>query len=108
MDAGSGLMSALRLSGKAVLVTGSSQGIGEAVAKRLAQEGADVVVNYHTHPEGAEQVVEHIRGMGRRTVAIQADLSRLSEVQNLIAQGIRELGRLDILVNNAGVEKNAD
>jgi len=101
-------MSALRLAGKTALVTGSSQGIGEAVALRLAEEGADIVVNYHTHPEGAERVVESIRGMGRKVVALRADLGQLADVQALIQQGVRALGRLDILVNNAGVEKNAD
>ena len=101
-------MCALRLEGKAVLVTGSSQGIGEAVAMRLAEEGADVIVNYHTHPEGADQVVERIRGLGRKSVAIQADLSHLPDMKGLVDQSVRALGRLDILVNNAGVEKNAD
>jgi glucose 1-dehydrogenase len=101
-------MSALVLAEKCALVTGSSQGIGEAVAVRLAEEGANVVVNYHTHPEGAERVVEQIRGMGRKTIAIQADLGHAQEVQRLVQESVRALGRLDILVNNAGVEKNAD
>jgi glucose 1-dehydrogenase len=101
-------MSVMRLDGKAALVTGSSQGIGESVAVRLAEQGADVVVNYHSHPEGADHVVEHIRAAGRKSVAIQADLGRLSDVQALVQQSVRALGKLDILVNNAGVEKNAD
>ena len=98
----------MRLAGKTALVTGSSQGIGEAVALRLADEGADVVVHYRSHPEGAQGVVERIAKLGRRTVAIQADLSRVTEVQRLIADGVTQLGPLDILVNNAGVEKRAD
>lgn len=101
-------MDALKLEGKSALVTGSSQGIGEAVAIRLAQEGADVIVNYHTHPEEAEQVAQKIRALGRRTVALQADLSNLREVQALLQQSIQALGKLDLLVNNAGVEKHAD
>lgn len=101
-------MNALRLLGKAALVTGSSQGIGEAVALRFAEEGADVVVNYLSHPEGANQVVEQIRTMGRKSVAIRADLGQVPEVQALVQESIRALGKLDILVNNAGVEKNAD
>src|ERR1700688_4405524 len=84
-------MNALRFAVKAALVTGSSQGIGEAVAWRLAEEGADMVVNYHTHPEGAERVVEQIRGMGRKVVALQADLGQLADVQALIQQGVRSL-----------------
>jgi glucose 1-dehydrogenase len=101
-------MGALKLEGRSALVTGSSQGIGEAVAIRLAEEGADVIVNYHTHPEEADLVVQRIRALGRRSVAFQADLSNLKEVQTLLQQSIRELGKLDILVNNAGVEKHAD
>jgi glucose 1-dehydrogenase len=98
----------MRLAGKTALVTGSSQGIGEAVALRLAAEGADVVVHFRSHPEGAESVVERIAKLGRRTVAIQADLRRVAEAQRLIADGVERLGSLDILVNNAGVEKHAD
>jgi len=98
----------MRLAGRTALVTGSSQGIGEAVALRLAEEGADVVVHYRSHPEGAQGVVERIAKLGRRTVAIQADLSRVTEVQRLIEDGVTQLGPLDILVNNAGVEKRAD
>jgi glucose 1-dehydrogenase len=101
-------MSALKLEGKTILVTGSSQGIGEAVAMRLAEEGANIVVNYHSHPEGADQVVQRIRGMGRNSVAIQADLAQVSQVQFLVQESLRQLGQLDVLVNNAGVEKRAD
>ena len=98
----------MRLAGKTALVTGSSQGVGEAVALRLAEEGADVIVHYRSHPEGAQSVVERIAKLGRRTVAIQADLSRVTEVQRLIEDGVTQLGPLDIRVNNAGVEKRAD
>jgi glucose 1-dehydrogenase len=101
-------MSAPRLAGKSALVTGSSQGIGAAVAERLAQEGADVVVNYHTHPEGADEVVQRIRALGRTSESIGADLSHTGQIQCLVQESVRALGKLDILVNNAGVEKNAD
>lgn len=101
-------MSELRLAGKSVLVTGSSEGIGAAVAVRLAQEGADVVVNYRSHPQDAQLVMEKIKDLGRRAVSIQADLGHVPEVQRLIQESVGALGRLDILVNNAGVEKNAD
>jgi glucose 1-dehydrogenase len=98
----------MRLEGKTALVTGSSQGIGEAVALRLADEGADVAVHYRSHPEGAQAVVERIAKLGRRTAAIQADLSRVTEVRRLVADAVTRLGPLDILVNNAGVERRAD
>jgi glucose 1-dehydrogenase len=98
----------MRLKNKTALVTGSSQGIGQAVAVRLAEEGADVVINYRSHPEGAKRVVEQIEGLGRRALSIQADLSQIKELQRLVSDGVAALGKLDILVNNAGVEKSAD
>src|SRR3954466_8865415 len=97
----------MRLEGKKALVTGSSQGIGEAVAIRFAEEGADVIVNYRTHPEGAKRTVEAVQRFGRKSTAIYADLSKTADVQKLVEESIRELGHLDILVNNAGVEKNS-
>ena len=97
----------MKLTGKVVLVTGSSQGIGQAIAIRLAQEGADVVVNYHSHPEEAEAVKAKIESLGRRSVAVGADLSSVAGTSKLIDDGVAALGKIDILVNNAGVEKNA-
>jgi glucose 1-dehydrogenase len=97
-----------KLAGKTALVTGSSQGIGEAVAIRLAEEGADVIVNYHSHPEGANRVVDQIVKLGRKSVAIAADLGHAEQVQELVRQSVERLGNLDILVNNAGIEKNAN
>jgi glucose 1-dehydrogenase len=97
----------MRLAGKIALVTGSSQGIGAAVAQRLAQEGADLVVNYHSHREEAELVADGIRELGRRCVVLRANLARVREVRSLVDRAIAKLGRLDILVNNAGIEKNA-
>ncbi|HUB66848.1 MAG TPA: glucose 1-dehydrogenase [Candidatus Methylacidiphilales bacterium] len=97
----------MKLSGKTALVTGSSQGIGQAIALRLAQEGADVVINYHSHPEEAEAVKAQIEKLGRRAISIGADLGSVVSVNQLIAEAVSGLGKLDILVNNAGVEKNA-
>lgn len=97
-----------RLEGMCALVTGSSQGIGEAVAIRLAEEGADLVINYRSNPQGADGVVQRIKALGRRAVAVRADLGQAEEVAGLVEEGVRALGKLDILVNNAGVEKHAD
>ena len=97
----------MRLDGRKALVTGSSQGIGQAIALRLAKEGADVVVNYRTHPETADQTVRDIKKMGRRAVAIQADVSKVKDAQALIVKSIEALGELNTLVNNAGIEKSA-
>jgi len=99
---------ATRLAGKTVLVTGSSQGIGEAVAIRLAEEGANVVVNYHSHEESANRVVETIKKLGRRSLAVGADLGHIEEIRRLIEESIRLFGRLDILINNAAMQVNAD
>jgi glucose 1-dehydrogenase len=97
----------MRLTGCKALVTGSSQGIGQAIALRLAKEGADVVVNYRTHPETAKQTVNDIREMGRSAAAIQADVSKVEEAQTLITKSVEALGSLNTLVNNAGIENAA-
>lgn len=97
----------MRLQNRHVLVTGSSKGIGRAIALRMAADGADVIVNYHSDPEGAEEVRAQIAAMGRRAFAIQADLGSVTEVRRLVAESIERLGRLDVLVNNAGIEKRA-
>ena len=96
-----------RLLGRKALVTGSSKGIGRGIAIRLAQEGADVVVNYNSDPQGAEQVLEEIRALGRRGAIVRANLGSVAEVQELVAKSVEALGGLDVLVNNAGIEKHA-
>jgi glucose 1-dehydrogenase len=96
-----------RLEGKTALVTGSSQGIGQGVAIRLAQEGAKIVVNYHANPEGAEDTIQQIRAAGSDAIAVQADLAKIADIDNLVHQGVTKFGGIDILVNNAGLEKRA-
>jgi len=97
----------MKLIGKKALVTGSNQGIGQAIALRLAEEGADIVIDYVTHPETAAETVQMVEKLGRRAVAIQADISKVKDTARMVAESVQELGGLDILVNNAGVEKNA-
>jgi 3-oxoacyl-[acyl-carrier protein] reductase len=92
-----------RLTGKVAVVTGASKGIGAAIARHLADEGAAVVVNYASSKQGADRVVAEITGKGGRAVAVQADVSRPADVQRLFAETKRAFGRLDVLVNNAGV-----
>jgi glucose 1-dehydrogenase len=94
----------MKLAGKRALVTGSNQGIGQAIALQLAEAGADVVVNYRKNREDGEQTAERIRGMGRRSTAVQADISTVAAARKLVADAIGALGGLDVLVNNAGVE----
>ena len=98
---------AMKLSGKKALVTGSNQGIGQAIALRLAEEGADVVIDYVTHPETAAETVQSVLKLGRRAVAIKGDLSKVADTQRMVHESVQALGGLDILVNNAGVEKSA-
>ena len=90
------------LSGKVAIVTGSSSGIGRAIAERLAEEGAIVVVNYGTSAEKAQQVVTGIQAKGGKAVAVQSDMSQVADARRLVSDTVTQFGRLDILVNNAG------
>ena len=94
----------MRLEGKTALVTGSSSGIGEAIALRFAREGADVVVHYHSGGDEARKTVAEIEKLGRTSVALGANVGDADEAQRLVQEATEALGRLDILVNNAGVE----
>jgi 3-oxoacyl-[acyl-carrier protein] reductase/pteridine reductase len=90
------------LEGQVALVTGAAKRVGRSIALRLAAEGADLVVNYATSKDEAEEVVREIRGGGRRSISLQADVSLRADVQKMFAAAEKEFGRLDILVNNAG------
>jgi 3-oxoacyl-[acyl-carrier protein] reductase len=92
-----------KLAGKVAVVTGASKGIGAAIAKQLGAEGASVVVNYSSSKEGADRVVSQITASGGKAVAVQANMSKQSDIERLFAETKKAFGRLDILVNNAGV-----
>ena len=98
----------MKLEGKVALVTGSSQGIGQAIAIRLAEEGANIIIDYRSHPDGAEETKAKVEATGRKGLVIQADLGVVSDVHRLVNDGVQHFGKLDILVNNAGLEKHAD
>lgn len=89
------------LQGKVALVTGSAKRLGRAVALRLAQEGADVVVHYRSSEAEAQEAVKEIEKLGRRSVAIGADLESVAEIKRLVDEAGKHFGRLDILVNSA-------
>jgi glucose 1-dehydrogenase len=97
----------MRLANKVALITGSSKGIGRAIAERFAQEGADVVIDYNSTPGGAEEALRNVEAAGRRGLIVKADLSSTAQVHTLIATAIEHFGHLDILVNNAGIETHA-
>lgn len=94
------------LSGKVAVITGSSRGIGAAIAKMLAAQGAKVVVNHRNSPEGAEEVVAAIKAGGGEAMVVQADVSQNGEAQRLIKETVDTYGQIDILVNNAGVTRD--
>jgi 3-oxoacyl-[acyl-carrier protein] reductase len=96
----------MKLQGRTALVTGGSRGIGRAVALALAEEGADVAVNYVANEVAARDVVEHILKMGRRAIPAQADVGDYPDVFRMSQDILREFGHLDILVNNAGINSD--
>ena len=96
-----------KLSGQTALVTGANSGIGAGVAKSLGQAGANVIVNYVSKPEVADQIVAEIKGYGVDALAIMADVSKEDQVQAMFKQGIDHFSTIDILINNAGLQRDA-
>ena len=92
-----------KLAGKIAVVTGASKGIGAAIAKHLAAEGAAVVVNYSSSRQGADQVVAEITAKEGQALAVQANMAKKADIQRLFAEAKKSFGALDILVNNAGI-----
>ncbi len=95
------------LEGQPALVTGANSGIGEAVALGLARAGADVVINYVVHPEAAEEIAHRIEGMGRRAMAVKADVSKEDDIERMFARVVDYLGTLHVVVPNAGLQRDA-
>jgi len=93
----------MRLTGKVCLVTGAARGIGRAIALTFGSEGANVVVNYSKSKERAEEVVNEIIKLGRKAIAVKADVSNKEEVDRMVEIVIKEFGKIDVLVNNAGI-----
>lgn len=96
----------MSLQGKVAVVTGSSRGIGRAIALRLAADGAKLVVNYRGDAAAAQEVVDRIAAGGGEAIAVQADVSQVAEAENLIDSAKNAFGRVDILVNNAGTTRD--
>ena len=94
------------LSGKTAVVTGGSRGIGRAIALRLAAQGADVCISYKGNAAAADEVVAAVTAMGRRGLAVQADVAEMDAAKALIDAALEALGKIDILVNNAGITRD--
>lgn len=95
----------MKLENKVAIVTGGGRGIGRAIALAYAREGANLVVNYNHNRAAAEKTADEIRALGRRCMAIQADVSEEAPARKLVEQTIASFGRIDILVNNAGIDE---
>jgi glucose 1-dehydrogenase len=96
----------MKLEGKTVLITGGGQGIGQGIAFRLAEEGADIVIDYVGSPQSADATIAQIQKVGRRALAVQADISSVDQIHTMMKQAIDSFGGVDVLINNAGVEKH--
>ena len=94
----------MSLKGKSAIVTGGNSGIGMAVVLALAEEGANVVIDYVSHPEATEALEKKVAGLGDQAIGVEADVSKVEDLQKLIDAAVKAFGRLDIMVNNAGVE----
>ncbi len=95
-----------KLENKTAIVTGGSLGIGASLALKLAADGADVALNYRKHSDEAEAIAEKVRGMGRKAIVVQADVSSYDDAQKMVAKVIEEWGKVDILVCNAGINRD--
>jgi 3-oxoacyl-[acyl-carrier protein] reductase len=97
----------MRLQGKKAIVTGGGRGIGRAVALGFAKEGADVVINYRSNDAAAKEVVDEIQALGRKVLAVKADVGSYQDAKSMVDQAVEALGGVDILVNNAGLSRPA-
>jgi len=92
------------LKGKVAIVTGGNSGIGMAIAVELAAQGASIVIDYVSHPEATEALEKKLHDLGETAIGVQADVSKVADLENLFAEAVAKFGRVDIMVNNAGVE----
>jgi glucose 1-dehydrogenase len=94
----------MSLKNKVAIVTGGNSGIGQAIVLELARQGANIVIDYVTHPEAAEALERRLAGLGDQSIGIKADVSKLADLKRLVDAAVKRFGRLDIMVNNAGIE----
>src|SRR5262247_3186938 len=94
----------MSLKGKIAIVTGGNSGIGMAVVLELAKQGANIVIDYVTHPEATEALEKQVAALGDQAIGVDADVSKVADLQRLVDATVKRFGRLDVMVNNAGVE----
>src|SRR5499426_4082169 len=94
----------MALKGKIAIVTGGNSGIGRAIALALARQGANIVIDYVAHPEATEELEKQLAALGDKSIGVDADVSRVADLEKLIGAAVTAFGRIDIMVNNAGVE----
>ena len=94
----------MSLEGKVAIVTGGNSGIGKSIVLALAREGADLVIDYVAHPDATEDLVRQVEALGVRAIGVDADVSEVDDLRNLVETAVATFGRVDIMVNNAGVE----
>jgi glucose 1-dehydrogenase len=94
----------MSLHGKVAIVTGGNSGIGMAIVLELATQGANIVIDYVAHPEATEALEKQVAALGDQAIGVQADVSKVADLQNLINAAVQQFGRVDIMVNNAGIE----
>ena len=94
----------MSLKGKVAIVTGGNSGIGMAIVLALAEQGANIVIDYVTHPEATEALEKQVTALGDQVIGVDADVSKVADLQRLIGAAVEKFGRVDIMVNNAGVE----
>jgi glucose 1-dehydrogenase len=94
----------MNLKDKVAIVTGGNSGIGLAIVLELARQGANIVIDYIAHPEATESLEKQVSALGDQAIGVQADVSKVADLQNLVDSAVRAFGRVDIMINNAGVE----
>ena len=94
----------MTVKGKVAIVTGGNSGIGLAIVLELAKQGANIVIDYVAHPEATEALEKQVRALGDQAIGVQADVSKVADLQRLIATAVKRFGRVDVMVNNAGIE----
>ena len=94
----------MNIEGKVAIVTGGNTGIGAAIVLELARMGANIVIDYVSHKEMADELTKEVKDLGDQVLEVEADVSKVADLQRLVSEAVKKFGKLDIMVNNAGVE----